>query len=102
MKTNLMQLLRLVLMVLAVAGVIYAIEFMERGIAVWFWVALLGIGFVGLLYTFRLTQRRVARENRERQRLEKKRSRRGLSHPPPPSLPRPPQMLAGRPAHVQF
>ena len=76
MKTNLMQLLRLVLMVLAVAGVIYAIEFMERGIAVWFWVTLLGIGFVGLLYTFRLTQRRVARENRERQRLEKKRSRR--------------------------
>ena len=71
MKTNLMQLLRLVLMVLAVAGVIYAIEFMERGIAVWFWVALLGIGFVGLLYTFRLTQRCVARENRERQRLEK-------------------------------
>ena len=66
MKTNLMQLLRLVLMVLAVAGVIYAIEFMERGIAVWFWVALLGIGFVGLLYTFRLTQRCVARENRER------------------------------------
>ena len=38
MKTNLMQLLRLVLMVLAVAGVIYAIEFMERGIAVWFWL----------------------------------------------------------------
>lgn len=76
MKTNLMQLLRLVLMVLAVAGVIYAIEFMERGISVWFWVALLGIGFVGLLYTFRLTQRCVARENRERQRLEKKRSRR--------------------------
>ena len=76
MKTNLMQLLRLVLMVLAVAGVIYAIEFMERGIAVWFWVALLGIGFVGLLYTFRLTQRRVAWENRERRRLEKKRDRR--------------------------
>lgn len=35
MKTNLMQLLRLVLMVLAVAGVIYAIEFMERGSAAW-------------------------------------------------------------------
>ena len=82
MKTNLMQLLRLVLMVLAVAGVIYAIEFMERGIAVWFWVALLGIGFVGLLYTFRLTQRRVARKNRERR--------------------RPPDNLVRRPAHVQF
>ncbi|WP_290540918.1 hypothetical protein [Alistipes sp.] len=77
MKTNLMQLLRLVLMVLAIAGIIYAIEFMERGIAVWFWVALLGIGFVGLLYTFRLTQRRMARERQEQQRLEKKkRSRR--------------------------
>lgn len=76
MKTNLMQLLRLVLMVLAVAGVIYAIEFMERGIAVWFWVMLLGVGFVGLLYTFRLTQRRAARARREQERLEKKRSRR--------------------------
>lgn len=76
MKTNLMQLLRLVLMVLAVAGVIYAIEFMERGIAVWFWVSLLGIGFVGLLYTFRLTQRRAARAQREQQRLDKKRQRR--------------------------
>ena len=76
MKTNLMQLLRLVLMVLAVAGVIYAIEFMERGIAVWFWVARLGIGFVGLLYTFRLTQRRVRLERRARERQEKKKSRR--------------------------
>lgn len=76
MKTNLMQLLRLVLMVLAIAGVIYALEFMERGIAVWFWVTLLGVGFVGLLYTFRLTQRRVARAQREQQRLEKKRARR--------------------------
>ena len=76
MKTNLMQLVRLVLMVLAIAGIIYAIEFMERGIAVWFWVALLGIGFVGLLYTFRLTQRRAARAQREQQRLDKKRQRR--------------------------
>ena len=70
MITNLMQLLRLVLMVLAVAGVIYAIEFMERGIAVWFWSTLLGVGFVGLLYTFRLTQRRVRRERRARERQE--------------------------------
>ena len=76
MKFNLMQIVRLVLMVLAIAGIIYAVEYVPRGIAVWFWVALLGIGFVGLLYTFRLTQRCVARENRERQRLEKKRSRR--------------------------
>ena len=76
MKTNLMQLVRLVAMVLAIAGIIYALEFMDRGIAVWFWVTLLGMGFVGLLYTFRLTQRRAARAQREQQRLEKKRSRR--------------------------
>lgn len=76
MKTNLMQLVRLVAMVLAIAGIIYALEFMDRGIAVWFWVTLLGVGFVGLLYTFRLTQRRAARAQREQQRLEKKRSRR--------------------------
>ena len=76
MKNNLMQLVRLVAMVLAVAGIIYALEFMERGIAVWFWITLLGVGFVGLLYTFRLTQRRAASARREQERLEKKRSRR--------------------------
>ena len=63
-------------MVLAIAGIIYALEFMERGIAVWFWVLLLGIGFVGLLYTFRLTQRRLRAERREAEQREKRRSRR--------------------------
>ena len=58
-KTNVMQIVRLVMMIAAVAGVIYALEYMERGIAVWFWITLLGVGFVGLLYTFRLTQRRT-------------------------------------------
>lgn len=76
MKINWMQILRLVTMVLAIAGIIYALEFMESGIAVWFWVAVLGIGFVGLLYTFRATQRRAARERRARERQERKRSRR--------------------------
>ena len=76
MKNNLMQLVRLVAMVLAVAGIIYALEFMERGIAVGVWITLLGVGFVGLLYTFRLTQRRAACARREQERLEKKRSRR--------------------------
>ena len=47
MKNNLMQLVRLVAMVLAVAGIIYALEFMERGIAGGFWITLLGVGFVG-------------------------------------------------------
>lgn len=80
MKTKLMQLLRLVMMILAVAGVIYAIEYMERGIAVWFWVAVLGIGFVGLLYTFRLTQRRVTAERRRQEAQEKKQHRRSKRH----------------------
>jgi len=68
-----MQIVRLVMMIAAVAGVIYALEYMERGIAVWFWITLLGVGFVGLLYTFRLTQRRV---RRAKERQEKKKSRR--------------------------
>ena len=76
MKFNFMQVVRLVGMVLAIAGIIYALEFMERGIAVWFWVLLLGIGFVGLLYTFRLTQRRLRAERREAEQREKRRSRR--------------------------
>ena len=76
MKFNFMQVVRLVGMVLAIAGIIYALEFMERGIAVWFWVLLLGIGFVGLLYTFRLTPRRMAREKRASERDEKKKRNR--------------------------
>ena len=74
-KTNVMQILRLVMMIAAVAGVIYALEYMERGIAVWFWITLLGVGFVGLLYTFRLTQRRLRLERRAKERQEKKKSR---------------------------
>ena len=57
-STSVMQFVRLVGMILAVAGIIYAIEYLPRGIAVWFWVALLGIGFVGLLVSFRIVRRR--------------------------------------------
>ena len=76
MKINVMQAVRLILMVLAIAGIIYAVEYVPRGIAVWFWVALLGIGFVGLLYTFRLTQRRLKAERQDSARREKRRNRR--------------------------
>ncbi|WP_418982794.1 hypothetical protein [Alistipes sp.] len=75
MNTNLMQIIRLVVMILAVAGIIYAIEYMERGIAVWFWVTLLGVGFVGLLYTFRVTQRRLRRERRAREEQQRRKNR---------------------------
>ena len=76
MKLNAMQAVRLILMVLAIAGIIYAVEYVPRGIAVWFWVVLLGVGFVGLLYTFRLTHRRLRAERREAEQREKRRSRR--------------------------
>lgn len=72
MKNKVMQALRLVMMVIAIAGIIYAIEFMERGIAVWFWVGLLGLGFVGLLYTFQLTRRRLSLERRQEEKQQKK------------------------------
>lgn len=75
MKINWMQVVRFVMMVVAIAGIIYALEFMNGGIAVWFWVALLGVGFVGLLYTFRLTQRRIRLERRAKEKDEKKKNR---------------------------
>lgn len=56
--TSVMQVVRLVGMVLAIAGIIYAVEYVPRGIAVWFWVALLGIGFFGLLFSYRAVRRR--------------------------------------------
>jgi len=59
---SVLQGIRLVGMVLAVAGIIYAVEYVPSGIAVWFWVVLLGIGFVGLLYSFRVAQRRNRRD----------------------------------------
>lgn len=80
MKTNVIQLIRLVMMIVAVAGVIYALEYMERGIAVWFWITLLGVGFVGLLYTFRMTQRRQRLERRAKERADMKRQKRRGKH----------------------
>ncbi len=71
-STIVMQAVRLIGMVLAVAGIIYAIEYVPRGIAVWFWVVLLGLGFVGLLYSFRVVRQR----NRAAARKPKPRKRR--------------------------
>lgn len=57
-KTVLFQLVRVAAMVLAVAGIIYALEYLPHSPALWFWVALLGVGFAGLLYSFRATRRK--------------------------------------------
>lgn len=75
MKEKLLQGLRLLMMVVAIAGIIYAVEYMPSGIAVWFWVAVLGVGFVGLLYSFRVTQRRLRQTRRAQELKEKKTSR---------------------------
>lgn len=71
-----MQVARIVMMIVAVAGVIYALEYMERGIAVWFWVTVLGVGFVGLLFTFRQVQRRMRLERRAQEKHDKKKQHR--------------------------
>lgn len=72
MKEKLLQGLRLLMMVVAIAGIIYAVEYMPSGIAVWFWVAVLGVGFVGQLYSFRVTQRRLRQARRAQERKEQK------------------------------
>lgn len=66
MRPSILQIIRMLMMVVAVAGIIYALEYMKGGIAVWFWIALLGIGFVGLFYSFRLAQHRMRQERGEK------------------------------------
>lgn len=79
MKEKLLQGLRLLMMVVAIAGIIYAVEYMPSGIAVWFWVAVLGVGFVGLLYSFRVTQRRLRLARRAQERKEQKEEKKNRS-----------------------
>lgn len=79
MKEKLLQGLRLLMMVVAIAGIIYAVEYMPSGIAVWFWVAVLGVGFVGLLYSFRVTQRRLRQARRAQERREQKEEKKNRS-----------------------
>lgn len=79
MNEKLLQGLRLLMMVVAIAGIIYAVEYMPSGIAVWFWVAVLGVGFVGLLYSFRVTQRRLRQARRAQERKEQKEEKKNRS-----------------------
>lgn len=79
MKEKLLQGLRLLMMVVAIAGIIYAVEYMPSGIAVWFWVAVLGVGFVSLLYSFRVTQRRLRQARRAQERKEQKEEKKNRS-----------------------
>ncbi len=55
---NWMQILRLIVMVIAVAAVIYAIEYLPSSPLMWISVGLLILGFLILLFTFRSVQYR--------------------------------------------
>ena len=46
---------------------------------IWFWVAVLGVGFVGLLYSFRVTQRRLRQARRAQERKEQKEEKKNRS-----------------------
>jgi phosphotransferase system glucose/maltose/N-acetylglucosamine-specific IIC component len=75
MNSKLMQIIRLLMMVVAIAGIIFALNYVGSSIGVWFWIGVLGVGFIGLLYTFRLTQRHLQLERRERERKEKEKEK---------------------------
>ncbi|MBR3847536.1 MAG: hypothetical protein IKM37_08310 [Alistipes sp.] len=55
---NWMQIVRLIVMVIAVAAVIYAIEYLPSSPLMWISVGLLILGFLILLFTFRSVQYR--------------------------------------------
>lgn len=73
-RPSFFQIVRLAMMVLAIAGIIYALEFMQGGIAVWFWVMLLGVGFFGLLFSFRAARQRAALRRKLQDRTAKRRT----------------------------
>lgn len=56
---NWMQLLRLLVMVVAVAAIIYALEYMPSSPWVWVSIGILFLGFMMMLIAFRIAQRRL-------------------------------------------
>lgn len=53
-----LQVIRLAGMILAIAGILYAVEYLPLQGMTWVWIGVLGVGFVGLLFTFRLSARK--------------------------------------------
>ncbi len=66
-KFSWMQIVRLLVMVIAVAAVIYALEYLPSSPLMWVSVGLLIVGFVLMLFVFRVEQRkrRVGHDERE-------------------------------------
>ncbi|MEG0788918.1 MAG: hypothetical protein RSB23_00830 [Alistipes sp.] len=53
-----MQIVRIVMMTLAVAAMIYALHYMPSGVRMWCCVGLLSVGFLGLLYSYVQTRKK--------------------------------------------
>lgn len=67
------QLLRLLVMVVAVAAILYALEYMPASPWMWVSVGVLLIGFMMMLFAFRIAQRRKDRGTDSRRRKTGKR-----------------------------
>lgn len=67
------QLLRLLVMVVAVAAILYALEYMPASPWMWVSVGVLLIGFMMMLFAFRIAQRRNDRGADSRRRKTGKR-----------------------------
>lgn len=74
-KFSWMQIVRLLVMVIAVAAVIYALEYLPSSPMMWISVGLLIVGFVLMLFVFRVEQRK-RRSEREAGETTSNRSRR--------------------------
>ena len=66
------QLLRLAVMVVAVAAVLYALEYRPASLQMWVSVGALLIGFMLMLFAFRIAQRRKRRTAQERKPSKRK------------------------------
>ena len=65
-----MQLVRLLVMVVAVAAVIYALEYLPASPLMWISVGVLILGFVMMLFAFRVAQRPQAARGKEASRTK--------------------------------
>ena len=64
-RFNWMQLVRIVVMVIAVAAVIFALEYLPESPLMWISVGLLILGFAIMLFAFRAVQRRRRTERNQ-------------------------------------
>ena len=64
-RFNWMQLVRIIVMVIAVAAVIFALEYLPESPLMWVSVGLLILGFAIMLFAFRTVQRRRRAERNQ-------------------------------------